>query len=71
MSDKDDRVLDALERWKKRLISAFALLSLIIAILVALIIEVAALVDTVGTVHAGHQSVPSRPAPADVSLRHQ
>ena len=54
----DDGVLEAIERWKKRAISAFALLSLLIAILVALTIEVGALVNTVhrelpASVHAG------------------
>jgi len=42
----DDAVLAALGLWKKRIIEAFALLSLLIAILVALLIEVGALVDT-------------------------
>lgn len=60
MSVTDDAVLEALERWKKRVISAFALLSLIIAILVALIIEVGALVDTVRTVHADQRGTLSK-----------
>jgi len=37
-----DRILEALERWKKWTIAAFAWLSLLIAIVVALIVELGA-----------------------------
>ena len=36
---EDDKFLEALERWKKRAIAAFALLALLIAMVVALIVE--------------------------------
>lgn len=47
MNAADDAVLEAIERWKKRVISAFALLSLLVAILVALTIEIGALAHTI------------------------
>lgn len=59
----DDSVVEAIERWKKRAISAFALLSLLIAILVALTIEVGALVNTV------HRELPGAIQPPQPLLR--
>jgi hypothetical protein len=54
MLASDDAFLESLDRWKKRAISAFALLSLLIAMLVALVIELAALADVVQSkFHAG------------------
>lgn len=55
---KNDEVLDRLDCWKKRVIAAFSLLSLVVAVLIALIIEASAIKDVVNSKFLSEQARP-------------